>query len=903
MLRPSTPSLTAAVAAPLCAIALLASALFTGASPASAHTGLRVTGVSADGRTRPLGVEAAHPRLGWQLGSDGRDTEQSAYQVRVASSAEKLDHGAANVWDSGRQPSAESVGVPYGGRSLAPGKRYYWQVRVWDTRGNSSAWSAPSYWETALASAADWRGAQWIGASDPDAGAPLLRKDFTLGKPVAQARAYVSGLGIDELHLNGAKVGDHVLAPGATPYDRRVLYDTYDVTKALHRGDNTVGLWLGHGYGEGYNPYGFRWLGPRQAIMMLDITYTDGTHATVTTDPSWRWSDGPITADDLYDGESYDAREEQPGWDKPDFDDHAWKGAAAADAPKGDLHANTMPPVRVTDTLAPVKVTQPQPGTYLYDFGQNIAGWARVGAHGTAGTRITMRTAEELKDDGTLDTATNRDAAATDTFTLAGSAGRETYEPRFTYHGFRYLEVTGYPGTPRADDIRARVVHADVESTGSFDSSSDLLNSIWRNNRWSILNNSMSTPTDTPVRDERTPPAMDVQAYRDASTREFGMDAFYANYLKDMPPGTALPSDDVKSQYPDMAGGQVSLAWTLYEDYGDRDALESAYPDMKRFVDRNAAEAPGLIWPEDKGFGDWCPPDHRPEANDGMGGPDAGECFSEVSLVNTALSYDQARATAQAADALGFATDARHFTSLAADIKDAFNTHFLNAAGDTYGSGRQVTSILPLALGLVPEDRVRAVGDQLVRTVVDHDDSHLDTGIFGTRYLVDALARIDRADLAMTMLNQRTYPGFGFELSHGATTSWEQWLYSSSMETHDHAMFAGINSSLYTVLAGIRPTGPGYRDITVAPVVPAGLDHVSVTQDTVRGRVASTWRRTGTGLRLTVVVPANSRAVVRVPLLAEGDQVRTPAGARRVHSTERSVSFQVDSGSWTFTAG
>lgn len=295
-------------------------------------------------------------------------------------------------------------------------------------------------------------------------------------------------------------------------------------------------------------------------------------------------------------------------------------------------------------------------------------------------TRITMRTAEELKDDGTLDTATNRDAAATDTFTLAGSAGRETYEPRFTYHGFRYLEVTGYPGTPRADDVRARVVHADVESTGSFDSSSDLLNSVWRNNRWSILNNSMSTPTDTPVRDERTPPAMDVQAYRDASTREFGMDAFYANYLKDMPPGTALPSDDVKSQYPDMAGGQVSLAWTLYENYGDRDALESAYPDMKRFVDRNAAEAPGLIWPDDKGFGDWCPPDHRPEANDGMGGPDAGECFSEVSLVNTALSYDQARATAQAADALGFATDARHFTSLAADIKDAFNTHFLNAA-------------------------------------------------------------------------------------------------------------------------------------------------------------------------------------------------------------------------------
>ncbi|NEB75365.1 family 78 glycoside hydrolase catalytic domain [Streptomyces sp. SID14478] len=886
----------------MCVGALLATALFTGAPPATAHTALRITGTTADGRVRPLAVEAAHPRLGWKLSSSERGAQQSAYEIRVASSAARLARGDADVWDSGRQRSDDSVGVPYGGPDLAPGKRHYWQVRVWDAHGTPSVWSTPSYWETALRSAEDWHGAQWIGADDADAGAPLLRKDFVLDKKVARARAYVSGLGFDELHLNGGKVGDHVLAQGAAPYDRRVLYDTYDVTNALHKGDNTVGLWLGHGYGENYNPYGFRWPGQRQAIMLLDITYTDGTHGTVTTDPSWRWSDGPITADDLYDGESYDARKEQPGWDAPDFDDHAWKDTARVDAPKGVLHANTMPPVRVTDTLAPVEVTQPQPGTYIYDFGQNIAGWARIGARGPAGTRITMRTAEELKSDGTLDVATNRDAAATDTFTLAGTGDRETYEPRFTYHGFRYLEVTGYPGTPGVADVRARVAHADVGSTGSFASSSTLLNSIWRNNRWSILNNSMSTPTDTPVRDERTPPAMDVQAYRDAATREFGMDAFYANYLQDMPPGTALPSDDVKAQYPDMAGGQVSLAWTLYEQYGDRDALQSAYPDMKRFVDRNATDAPGLIWPEDKGFGDWCPPDHGPGADDGMGGPDAGQCFSEVSLVNTALSYDQARSTEKAADALGHAADARHFASVAARIKDAFNARFLNAAGDTYSSGRQVTSILPLALGLVPDARVQAVGDQLVRTIVDHDDSHLDTGIFGTRYLVDALARIGRVDLAMTMLHQRTYPGFGFEIGHGATTSWEQWLYSSSMETHDHAMFAGVNASLYTVIAGIRPTGPGYRDITVAPAIPAGLDHAAAVQNTVRGRVASSWRRTGHALDLTVTVPANSRATVEVPLLAHGDRVQAPSGAERVRSTGRTVTYKVGSGTWTFTA-
>ncbi|WP_275559434.1 family 78 glycoside hydrolase catalytic domain [Streptomyces sp. 5-6(2022)] len=888
--------------APLGAAALLlATALVTGSPTAVADSGLHVSGATVDGRAEPLGVDAARPLLGWKLDAPSRNAMQSAYQVLVATSAERLAHDQGNVWDSGKRRSDESVGVPYGGHRLSPRTRYHWKVRVWDEHGRASAWSAPSSWETALRAPEDWEGARWIGPSDPQAGAPLLRKEFSLDKEVAGARAYVAGLGFHELRLNGAKVGDRVLAPANTPYDRRVLYDTYDVTKALRKGGNTVGLWLGHGYGENFSRYGFRWNGRRQAIALLDVTFTDGTRRRLTTDPSWKWSIGPITADDLYDGESYDARKEQDGWDESGFDDRSWEGVSMVDAPQGALRSNTMPPVRVTDTLRARKVTELRPGTYVYDFGQNIAGWARLSAKGEAGTRITLRTAEELNADGTLDAATNRDAAATDTFTLAGTGRRETYEPRFTYHGFRYLEVTGFPGTAGLGDVRARVVHADVPSTGTFSSSSEVLNRIWHNNRWSVLNNSMSTPTDTPVRDERTPPAMDVQAYRDAATREFGMGSFYAKYLRDLPPGTALPSDDVKAQYPDMAGGQVTLAWTLYEQYRDRSALETAYPDMKRFVDRNAEEVPGLVWPADEGFGDWCPPDHGPEANDGMGSPTAGDCFSEVSLVNTALSYQQAEAAAKAAGVLGHRQDARHFESLAGRIKDAFNARFLNEAGDRYGSGRQVTSILPLAFGLVPADRVDDVGDQLARTIVEHDGGHLDTGIFGTRYLVDALARTGRIDLAMTMLHQRTYPGFGFQLANGATTTWEQWLYRSSMETHDHAMFAGINASFYTVLAGIRPTEPGYRDIAVEPRIPDSLDQVSAAQETVRGRVASSWKKTRGTLRLTVTIPANSRAVVRVPLTDEDIRVQAPTEARKTQVTDQAVSYRVGSGTWTFT--
>jgi alpha-L-rhamnosidase len=727
-----------------------------------------------------------------------------------------------------------------------------------------------------------------------EASAPVLRHEFSLDKPVASARAYVYGLDFAELRLNGSKVGDRALTPTAGQYATHSFYATYDVTGQLRAGVNAVGLWLGTGYGEHYNQYAFRYLGAKKAIMLLRVTFADGSHRDVTTTPEgWRWSTDAIVANDLYDGETYDARLQRP-WDRPGFDDAQWTPVRATTAVPGRLVASLTPPVRVTSTIKPVALTQPKPGAYVFDLGQNIAGWERLHVRGNAGDTVRMRTAEELAADGTLDTVTNRGAKATDTYTLAGG-GEETYEPRFTYHGFRYVEVTGYPGTPTLDSLEGVVAHADVTSTGRFESSDPLLNRIWTMNRWGILNNSMSTPTDTPVRDERTPPAMDVQAYADASTREFDMGRFYAKYLEDLPPGTALPTDDVKAQYPDMAGGQVALAWTLYEQYGDRATLAANYPLMKTFVDRNATEKPSLIWPGDEGFGDWCPPIHGDAANGGMGGPNAGDCFSEVSIVNTALSYKQAGDTAKAAEALGRPADAAHFRQLADAIKAAFNRTFLNAAGNAYGSGRQTTSILPLAFGMVPDANRRAVGDRLVQNILVDNGGHLDTGIFGTRYIVDALAAVGRIDVAMTVLGKTTYPSFGFELAHGATTPWEEWTYYSGMETHDHAMFAGVNASLYTRLAGITPASPGYRDVRIDPQVPPGLAHVSASQDTVRGTVAAEWWQTDT-FRLDVRVPANVAATVHVPHRA-GQQVLAPEGAQRVGEDL----YRVAGGTWSFS--
>ncbi|MGW4063154.1 family 78 glycoside hydrolase catalytic domain [Amycolatopsis sp. NPDC004747] len=1009
--------------------ALLLIAPQSAAAPGAA---IQVGDLRVDNVVNPLAAGPA-PTLSWKLRSEKPGERQTAYRILVASDPRLLDQDRADVWDSGRVTSGDSVAVPY--RGPAVGKRNYWTVEVWGTRGGPPAKAAPAWWETG----AGWSGARWItpdtgdayawqdfvldvdftikaaaagvvfraagpddflmwqvnaaetpgkvllrphakshgsfsllGETDlspvitpqtanaphhlrieargstvvttvdgteadartvdavragtigfrtsvsqgtpeaaaydnlavhgldgtplfsddfssaPDArfpgaavadgrlepqgdplllaqspDAPLLRTEFVLDKPVASARAYAYGLGFYELHLNGGKAGDQVLTPGNTPYDRRLLHDSYDVTPLVHKGRNAAGLWLGNGYGPRFSQYGFRWTGPKQAILALAVTFTDGTSRTITTDGSWRWSDGPVTANDLYAGESYDARAEKPGWDRPGFDDSAWHPVRTADAPAGELTGSTAPPVRVVRTVRPVAVTQPRNGVYVYDFGENFAGWARLRVAGPSGTTVRMRTAEELAGDGTLDTATNRNAASTDSYTLGAARGVQVYEPRFTYHGFRYLELTGFPGTPDLDSVAGRVVHADVAATGHVETSDPLLNAIWANNRRAVLNNSMSLPTDNPVRDERTPPGMDVQAYHGASVLDFGMEAFYGKYLLDLPPGTALPSDDGNAQLPDMGGGSVDLAWSLYEQYGNLSRLAAAYPAMKTFVDTNAAAYPGHIRPDDRGFGDWCPPDRSPNANGGQGNPSAGACFSERSLVNTALSYRQADDVAKAAQALGKTADAAHFAELTKAIAAAFNAHFL--VGATYGDGRQTAGILPLAFGIVPPDKVAAVGAKLADTILTKDGGHLDTGIFGTRYLPEALAKAGRIDVALTVLRQQTYPGFGYEIGRGATTPWEQWTYESGMETHDHAMFAGINAAFYTQFAGITPASPGYASIAIAPRVPAGLGHVAASIDTVRGLVASEWTQTGCRFDLTVTVPVNATATVTLP--------------------------------------
>jgi alpha-L-rhamnosidase len=756
--------------------------------------------------------------------------------------------------------------------------------------------------------------------------APELRKEFALKHSPAEitsARIYAIGLGLYEMGLSGARVGDRVLAPPATGYSKRLRYQTYDVTSLLRGGEtqNAIGMTLAEGYGPRFSKYGWRWLGPREARVLLDIHYEDGDEQQVISDDSWRWSEGAVREATLYGGETYDATAADD-WDEPGFDDDGWAPVKAATPPAGSLEADATPPIRVVETLHPVGLSEPEDGVYVFDLGRNVSGWARIRVPGDAGT-VRLRYAEEIEPDGTLDTTTNRNAAATDTFIPSGDPGEETFEPEFTYHGFRYVELSGLPSSfePTLDTLEGRVVRADVPVTSEFESSDPMLNRIYANNRWTMENNMVSYPTDNPVRDERTGPGMDMQAYVDAAVRDFGDDRFLAAFL-----------DQLEEEWggsPDMNLAHIPIAWALYEQYGDRAALAAAYPSMTAALDNyvNETEATGGVWPEPppgehEGFGDWCPPVPAGAVDGGVGGTDLDvyeECFSEVSLVNTALAYRDARVVATAAEALDHATDATHFDSVAEAIESTFESTFGNA-GAGYGSERQVTGILPLAFGMIGAGARREdVARALIERIEDEEPQmHLDTGIFGTRFLLDALVAADRPELALTMLDQTSYPGFGFEIEfgpqiglppgHGATTDWEAWAYHSDKASHDHAMFAGINASFVTKLAGIEPRAPGYAEIAIAPVVPAGLGHAAATLQTVRGEIASSWTRDGDSIGLDVTVPANATAEVSVPtnvgdeVLESGTPAAASPGVTYLRDEGSTSVYEVGSGEFRFVA-
>ncbi len=690
---------------------------------------------------------------------------------------------------------------------------------------------------------------------------PRLRKNFALAdKPIASAVASACGLGFYELWINGAKADpNRVLAPAMASPSRAALFDTYDVTPLLKRGaDNTVGFWLAAGYSDDFSRYGWHWLGPKCAILHLKVRYADGTSQTVVTDGTWSWTDAsPISSASIYHGETYDAAKEDPSWCLPSGAADGWCPATLVDsaAPARRL-ANDAPPVRMLDPRRPVKIVETAPGVFTADFGQNRAGFVQVRVRGQKGTRISLHTSELLGEDGKIDPWTNREAKSRDEFVLAGTGAPETYVPRFTYHGFRYVEITGWPGRPTSDDLTAWAVHADVEQIGSFRCSDDGLNWLASSAKWSMLSNFMGYPTDCCMRHERTPCQMDSQAYEDAALQFFGMTRYYTKWLDDIRGGRGAP---------DWTGDSVTLPARLWTDTGDARVYAARYDDMKGQVDAFVKRTPDLIGKS--GFGDWCAP------NDGTW----KGYFNDVEIVNTSIFCEMVRIVSEAAKVLGKDDDAAAYSALHARAKEAFHKQFYHPDTHTYGDGSQTTAVLPLAFGIVPADCRAAVVDKLLRTIREKDACHVNTGIYGTRYLGDVLCDLGESDLFVRLCNQPDYPGFGYMRAKGATTLWEQWTFKGGMNSHNHAMFSGAANTLMTRLGGIRPAAPGFAEIEIRPVFPSALDWVEASRETPRGRVSVAWRRANGRIALDVTVPPFTPAVLRLP----GESARTLSPGRQ----------------------
>lgn len=703
--------------------------------------------------SNPMGIDVPQPRFSWVLHHTARAQTQTAYQVLVSSRLDGLDRDAGDVWDSGKMPSTESTQVVYSGKPLASGRTYSWKVRYWDTAGNASPYSAAAQFEMGLLAREEWKG-QWIGGED------LLRKELTLDGKVARARAYVTALGYYELRINGEKVGPNVLDPAWTTYPTRVLYSTYDITPHLRSGKNAVGVMLGGGWATLGGPS----IGDIPAyykepalLLQVNIELEGGKTVSVASDNSWKTNKGPIVSDDIYDGEIYDARREIPGWDEPRFDDATWSPAKVLEGSKGTLSAQMMPPIRVVDTMVPVGMSNPRPGVYVYDLGQNMSGWAQLRVRGPAGARVTLRFAELIYPDGMINRENLQQAKSRDIYILRGS-GEETYEPRFTYHGFRYVEVTGYPGTPSLDSLRGRVVHTAVETIGSFVASKGILNDIQRLIRWSQLTNLFGVPTDCDQRNERQGWMGDAHATAEEAMMNFDMAAFYSNFIRDIRDAQgadgSLPST-VPHKYglfPGDLGWETAyplLCWYMWQQYGDRRILQENYEALKKYVEFLRSRAPDNVFRFYR-EGDWVEVAHTP-----------GDYIADI------WYYYDVSLFSQMAQVLENSADAASYRQLAEQIKEALNRTFFDSKTGNYANGTQAANAMALFLDLVPKDRLEAVSNNLTNDITYYHNTHVTTGFIGVKFLMPVLTAIGRSDLAYELATQTTYPSWGYMVARG----------------------------------------------------------------------------------------------------------------------------------------
>jgi len=796
-----------------------------------------------------------------------------------------------------------------------------------------SAETAPTGWEKADSNDSAWSAARELGAfgmkpwgevgftEERALPARVLRKEFDVAGKPKRATAYISGLGLFELYINGSKIGDQVLSPGLTDYDKHVQYVTFDVTRQLTIGRNAIGLMLGNGRYHAPRagaPIGTRTFGDPKAIVQLDIEYAGGSTRHVVSDETWKLTNnGPIRANNEYDGEDYDARMEFKDWSRPGFNDSKWQAAKLVQAPSGELVAGMAEPIRVVETVHPVNIRQLRPGVFIVDMGQNMVGWCRLKVSGAPGTEVTLRHAETLQDNGELYVENLRSAQATDTYTLKGG-GPEVWEPRFTYHGFRYVEVTGYPGELRAANIEGRVVQDAMTQVADFTTSNELLNHLHKNIFWGVRSNYRSIPTDCPQRDERQGWMGDRSTVSRSESYLFDVAAFYNKWLNDIEdsqrPDGSIP--DVAPNYWMIYTNDVTWPSTfllvpamLYDQYGDLRAIERHYPAMRKWITHMRGFMKDGLMPKDT-FGDWCVPPESPRL---IHSQDPAR-KTDGTLLGTAYFYKMHLLMQRYAKLLGKKDDASEYLNQARALKIAFVRRFFNASLNQFDNGTQTSTILPLAFDLEPAaTRVRILRN-LVTKIHDESQDHVGVGLIGAQWLMRTLTENGQADLAFKIATQTTYPGWGYMIEKGATTVWELWngdTADPAMNSGNHVMQIGdLGVWLYEDLAGVQadPDRPGFKHAIIRPYPVDDLTFVKASHKSPYGVVRSSWKKENGQFRLEVSVPPNAVATVYVPakegaeITESGQPPEKAKGVRLVKRLHAAAIYDVESGNYSFAS-
>ncbi|MFH1524236.1 MAG: glycoside hydrolase family 78 protein [Chloroflexota bacterium] len=878
-------------------------------------------------RTNPLGIDVLQPRLSWQLQSDRRGARQTAYQVLVASTETRLESGSDPLWDSGRIESNQSIHVPYGGPTLTSGQRVYWKTRVWDEAGRKIE-SPSAWWEMGLLKRTDWK-AQWIGApflggprtSSP---APYLRKEFTLQIQVVSARLYATAIGFYECHINGVRVGDKLLTPGWTDYFKRIQYQVYDVTELLRTGANSFGAILGDGWGVGH----IAWLGRQhyadrpQLLAQIVLAYSDGSKEIIATDGSWKVTQGPILEADMLMGESYDARRELIGWSGPGYNETSWWPVEIFADHNAALVATNGPAVTRQEELRPISihkipVLNPR---WIFDMGQNMVGWVRLSVRGKKGTTIIIRYAEALNPDGTLYTTNLRTARSTDVYTLKGGE-EELWEPRFTFHGFRYVEIQGFPGAPTEETITGVVVHSEIPPIGTFECSDPLINQLQHNIVWGQKGNFVDVPTDCSQRDERLGWTGDAQVFVRTAAFNRNVAGFFTKWTRDLEdaqsPDGAYPHIAPNLQPigedggPAWADAGVICPWTIYQCYGDVRLLEERYASMQRYIEfllqmsqngiRCYADYTGT-----HGHGDWL-------ALDGSDGREGG---TSKELIGTAFFAYSAHLMANIAHILRKDDDMVRYQALFEEARGAFVKRFVHADGTIEGE-TQTSYVLALEFDLLPEGLRPAAAAELVRNIRKRED-HLSTGFVGTPYINWVLSKTGHLDVAYALLKQTTWPSWLYSVTQGGTTVWERWdgwthdkgFQDPKMNSFNHYAYGAIGAWMYAVIGGIDldPDQPGYNHILMHPLPGDGLTYAAAELDSMYGRIRSAWTQKDNCFDWLVTVPANTTATIYIPakdrsLVTEnGQPLESTDGVTFLRMDNGVAVLRLESGTYSFSS-